>query len=178
MRPNNTLKSFLNTTKRFIMFKIFLILFISHTLLQAEFVRTRPYKIDIQASSNENSVSTCMNFDIWQTPKGALTIGSGLKINTYTNDVVKEVQVKLLNGRKPSKFAIGWDIANLTLMTKAGIYLRVTPLNFMIADIDEGFNPSAQLGWKLSTQDLSLSFFVGSDISDYRKVFYGIGFWF
>ena len=153
-------------------------LLLSGSILSADFIRTRDYKTDITIDGNSNGVGSSMNFDIWQTKNGSIYIGSGLKVTTYTNKVVDEVQYKYLDGRKPTKYGIGWNVSNLTVNTKSGLYLRVSPINFMISDIDEGFNPSAQIGYRFGSKDFSMSIFVGSDISEYRKGYAGIGFWF
>ena len=155
--------------------KALIILLLSISLF-ADFTRTRDYMMDVSVAFNENASSSRMNFSIFKSEENGLILGSGLKINTYQEDIVKEVESN--KGYRPSEFTIGWDVINISIFTHYGLYTRLTPLNFMANDIDNGFRPSGELGFIFGPKNMLISIFVGSEISDYRKFYYGIGFWF
>ena len=130
----------------------------------------RSNNIDLGFDMNQYGYGSHMNFDIWETDSGSIHIGSGIYITTYSDtSIIDEYD---------NDFGIGWEVVNLTYMSEYGLYARVSPVSFMIADKNDAFRPSIKCGWIFGSDAIRWSPYIGVDLGQHRYVYGGINFWF
>ncbi len=142
--------------------------------LNADWRETYPdMPIDISVDAGVDTVASGMNFDLITNDK-SFTIGSGFTVINYSKDVSDEYAD--VQNRPADHYNMRWDVINITYKQENGLFVRMSPMNFAILDIDDGISPSLKVGWGMKTEELSMTIYLGVEASEYRPVFGGIQF--